>query len=139
MADAIAKNDPDSLVDELGDLLFQVVFHARMAAESGWFGFNEVVDAIIDKMERRHPHVFGDAVVEDAQQQTREWEALKAAERVDESQERGSEMDGVPAGLAALVRARKLQGRAARVGFDWRCREAVLSKVDEELPSSARR
>ena len=139
VADAIARNEPDALVDELGDLLFQVVFHAQMASESDWFGFDDVVDAIVDKMQRRHPHVFGDAQVADATEQTREWEAQKAAERRAQARTAGtpnsalSELDGVPVGLAALVRARKLQSRAARVGFDWSHSDAVMGKVVEEL------
>jgi MazG family protein len=132
VADAIAHNDMPELRDELGDLLFQVVFHARMAEEDGAFTFADVVTAIVDKMIRRHPHVFGEAEVADAEEQTRAWEKLKA----DERKEKGghnSLLDGVALGLPSLSRAVKLQKRAARGGFDWPSIEGVMAKIDEEL------
>jgi len=131
VADAIARNDMDDLRDELGDLLFQVVFHARMAEEEGAFAFNDVVRAIVEKMIRRHPHVFADEEVADAEEQTRAWELLKADERKAKSQH--SVLDGVTLGLPALNRAEKLQKRAARTGFDWPEIDGVLDKIHEEL------
>jgi nucleoside triphosphate diphosphatase len=132
VADAIARRDMGDLRDELGDLLLQVVYHARMAEEDGAFGFKDVVRAIADKMVRRHPHVFG---AEDrdksAAQQTRDWERIKAAERAGRDRA-ASALDGVAVGLPALTRAVKLQNRAARVGFDWPDAGAVLDKIAEE-------
>ena len=133
VADAIARDDPDALRDELGDLLFQVVFHARMAEEAGQFDFADVIAGLLEKMVRRHPHVFGDAEVADAEAQTRAWEQLKADERRARGTAASSVLDGVALGLPALVRAEKLQRRAARVGFDWPGIAPVLDKVDEEL------
>ncbi len=134
VADAIARGDMGELRDELGDLLFQVVFYARMAEEAGHFDFSAVVEAIVAKLTRRHPHVFGDARVSDAQHQSREWERHKAIERAAKAQgEASSVLDGVPQALPALSRAVKLQRRAARVGFDWRRLEEVADKVEEEL------
>jgi ATP diphosphatase len=128
VADAIARRDMGELRDELGDLLLQVVYHAQMAAEAGAFGFDDVVRAIADKMVRRHPHVFGnDSRDKTADEQTRDWERIKAAERAG-----ASALDGVAAGLPALTRAVKLQDRAARVGFDWPDAGAVLAKIAEE-------
>jgi MazG family protein len=132
VADAIARNDLPELRDELGDLLFQVVFHARMAEEAGEFSFNDVVAAIVEKMVRRHPHVFGEEEVADAEAQTRAWEEHKAAERRDKGGHR-SLLDGVTLGLPALSRAAKLQKRAARAGFDWPSTYGVLGKIEEEL------
>lgn len=132
VADAIARNDMAELRDELGDLLFQVVFHARMAQEAGAFSFDDVVAAIVEKMTRRHPHVFGNDSVADAEEQTHAWEAHKAKERREKG-EHHSLLDGVTLGLPALVRAAKLQKRAARAGFDWPSVEGVVAKVDEEL------
>ncbi len=131
VADAIARRDFSSLPDELGDLLFQVVYHARMAEEAGHFAFADVARAISDKMIRRHPHVFGDAAARDAGAQTAAWEAQKSAERA-ARRETGT-LAGVPVGLPALVRAEKLTNRAARVGFDWPDAGAVLAKLDEEI------
>ncbi len=133
VADAIARDDPDALRDELGDLLFQVVFHARMAEEAGRFDFADVIAGLLDKMVRRHPHVFGDAEVADAEEQTRAWERQKAAERAAQEDGAASALDGVALGLPALLRADKLQRRAARVGFDWPRIDPVHAKVDEEL------
>jgi tetrapyrrole methylase family protein/MazG family protein/ATP diphosphatase len=128
------------LRDELGDLLFQVVFHARMAEEAGHFAFGDVADAISDKMERRHPHVFGDVQIRDAAQQTEAWEAHKARERDaarGKKQEGAGALAGVPLALPALLRAEKLGKRAARVGFDWPDADAVLDKVREEVSEIA--
>ena len=131
VADAIARHDFAALPDELGDLLFQVVYHARMAEEDGRFAFADVARRIADKMVRRHPHVFGDAAARDAATQTDAWEAQKRSERLARA-ETGS-LAGVPVGLPALVRAAKLTSRAARVGFDWPDEAAVLDKLDEEI------
>jgi ATP diphosphatase len=131
VADSIARRDFASLPDELGDLLFQVVYHARMAEESGLFGFADVARAISDKMIRRHPHVFGDAAARDAAAQTAAWEAQKSAERA--ARDEAGTLAGVPIGLPALTRAEKLTRRAARVGFDWPDAAAVLDKLDEEI------
>jgi ATP diphosphatase len=130
VADAIGRRDFAALPDELGDLLFQVVFHARMAEEEGRFGFAEVARAISDKMVRRHPHVFGEAAARDAGMQSRAWEEQKSAERAARA-ERGV-LAGIPVGLPALTRAQKLTARAARVGFDWPDAAAVLDKLEEE-------
>jgi MazG family protein len=135
VADAIEREDMAGLKEELGDLLFQVVFHARMAEEAGLFAFDEVAAALADKMIRRHPHVFADADVRDATQQTLAWEAHKAAERQAKMETEGeaSALDGVPVGLPALTRAQKIQKRAARVGFDWAEPLPALEKVAEEI------
>jgi MazG family protein len=130
VADAIQHGRMDELKDELGDLLFQVVFHARMAEEANEFRFNDVVEAVCDKMVRRHPHVFGDATVDGAEAQTEAWEHVKARERDKKGIE--SLLDDVPRGMAELQRAVKLQKRAARVGFDWASPEPVLDKFAEE-------
>jgi ATP diphosphatase len=131
VADSIGRRDFSALPDELGDLLFQVVYHARMAEEAGWFGFAEVARSISDKMVRRHPHVFGDAAARDAAEQTAAWEAQKHAERA--ARRESGTLAGVPVGLPALTRAEKLTKRAARVGFDWPDAVAVLDKLDEEV------
>ncbi len=131
VADAILRGSMDELKDELGDLLFQVVFHARMAQEQGIFDFDDVVEAVCDKMIRRHPHIFNGAPVEDAQAQTEAWELSKARER--EARGMQSLLDDIPRGMAELQRAVKLQKRAARVGFDWGSPEPVLDKFAEEL------
>jgi ATP diphosphatase len=128
VADAIGRGDMADLRDELGDLLLQVVFHARMAEEAGLFAFEDVARSISDKMEARHPHIFGD---EDGTMGETRWEILKAAER----QSRGSTsaMDGVALALPALMRAHKLQKRAARDGFDWPDTEGPEAKIIEEI------
>ncbi len=132
VADAIQRGRMDELKDELGDLLFQVVFHARMASEEGEFDFSDVVESVCDKMIRRHPHVFGggDSAELDAAAQTEAWERTKAEERV----ARGAEslLDDVPRGMAELQRAIKLQKRAAQVGFDWESPRPVMEKFAEE-------
>lgn len=133
VADAIDRNDLAGLKDELGDLLLQVVFHAQMASETGAFAFPDVVAAICDKMVRRHPHVFAGATVEDAEAQTREWEALKRREREAAGEMDTSALSGISRGLPEWQRALKLQSRAARVGFDWPGPEAVIAKLHEEI------
>ena len=136
VADAIARSDLAHLRDELGDLLLQVVYHAQMAKEAGLFDFDQVAAAIADKMIRRHPHVFGTAEVESAQAQSRAWEAVKAGERASKAAAEEANhgvLDDVPLALPALVRAAKLQRRAARVGFDWSEATQVLDKIEEEV------
>jgi len=135
VADAIERRDMAALRDELGDLLLQVVFHAQMASESGDFGFEDVARAINDKMERRHPHVFGDAKIETSDDQTQAWEVQKANERAAGGQT--SALSGVARGLPALLRAFKLQNRAARVGFDWPDSTGALDKLREEIEELA--
>ncbi len=132
VADAIERGAMDELREELGDLLFQVVFHAQMAREQGYFDFHDVVMAVQDKMVRRHPHVFGCAVVDSAEAQRRAWEEHKAEERAQTRPTTGL-LDGVATTLPALMRAEKLQRRAARVGFDWPDTGGVLDKLREEL------
>lgn len=129
VADAIAQDDMSALRDELGDLLLQVVFHARIAQEAGQFSFDDVAAAISDKLERRHPHIFGNDTSGDAQ--TERWEALKAQERA--ANGATSAMDGVAISLPALMRAEKLQKRAVRVGFDWPEPAEAAAKVLEEM------
>jgi ATP diphosphatase len=134
--DAIRRGDFEALRDELGDLLFQVAFHAQMAREEGLFGFEEVVSALCDKMVRRHPHVFGEEEVKSAEAQTRRWEEQKARERSRSAAGSGDgdrALDGVAEALPALTRSAKLQRRAARVGFDWRETGEALEKLEEEL------
>ena len=134
VADAIERRDLPALKDELGDLLLQVVFHARMAEEQQAFAFADVVAAICAKMIRRHPHVFGDATVADAQAQTLAWEALKKAERAAAGKDADSSaLAGVARGLPELLRAQKLTRRAATVGFDWPEPGPVLDKLEEEI------
>jgi nucleoside triphosphate diphosphatase len=127
VADAIARNDMDALADELGDLQLQVVFHSQMADEAGHFSLSDVIDRICDKMERRHPHIFGD--VEHGGHQL--WEKIKADERAARPDK--SALAGVALALPALERAAKLQRRAARVGFDWPDQSGPRAKIDEEL------
>jgi MazG family protein len=134
VADAIARGDLVGLREELGDLLFQVVFHARMAEELGEFTLVDVARDLTAKMTARHPHVFGTDGARTAEEQTLAWEALKAAERAAKAQGRPtSTLDDVPLALPALTRAEKLTKRAARIGFDWPTPEAVLEKLHEEL------
>jgi len=131
VADAIARGDMADLKDELGDLLFQVVFHARMAEEADQFAFDEVADAISDKMERRHPHIFGEL----AEGGHHLWEQIKAEERAAKGNTEmpAGALAGVAFGLPALLRAEKLQKRAARAGFDWSDPTGARAKIDEEL------
>jgi nucleoside triphosphate diphosphatase len=133
VADAIDRGDMADLKDELGDLLLQVVFHARMAEEAGHFGFGDVVAAICDKMVRRHPHVFGDVSFADAEAQTASWEGLKKAERQAKGEVDTSALAGISRGLPEWQRATKLQKRAAAVGFDWPSVGPVFDKLHEEI------
>jgi MazG family protein len=132
VADAIERGDLADLKEELGDLLLQVVFHARMAEEQGDFAFDDVAGAISDKMIRRHPHVFAEASYATGAEQSAAWEAAKAAERTKKGRA-ASLLDDVPVGLPGLTRAVKLTARAARVGFDWPSPTAVLAKLAEEV------
>ena len=125
VADAIARGNMADLKDELGDLLLQVVFHSRIAEEAGDFAFSDVAEAIATKMERRHPHIFGDAA------ESPGWEAIKASER--RASKSSGALDGVAASLPALMRAEKLGKRAARVGFDWPDPRGARAKIDEEV------
>jgi nucleoside triphosphate diphosphatase len=139
VADAISRGDLDDLRDELGDLLLQVVFHARMAEEAGRFGFGDVVQAITEKLVRRHPHVFGDARDLSPEAVKRLWDEIKAEEKRARAARRGlsdvgraGALDGVPVAFPALTRALKLQDKAGKVGFDWNDPLAVLAKIREE-------
>ncbi len=132
VADAIEKQDLPALRDELGDLLFQVVFHSQLAKEQGAFGFDDVAAAISEKMERRHPHVFGGEHIEDAEAQTQAWEDHKKKERAARAPSAGV-LDDVPVQLPALTRAAKLGKRASQAGFDWPEIAGVLDKIQEEL------
>ncbi len=142
VADAIERNDLDDLKDELGDLLFQVVFHSQMASEMGAFNFDDVAQSIVDKMIRRHPHVFGDTKYETEAELKSAWEAIKAEERRIKDKRLGvtaavdqalSALDGVAINLPALKKADKVQKRAARVGFDWPDVDPVWGKINEEV------
>jgi nucleoside triphosphate diphosphatase len=139
VVDAISRGDLDDLRDELGDLLLQVVFHARMAQEAGQFDFGDVVQAITEKLIRRHPHVFGDARDLSPEAVKRLWDEIKAEEKAARAARRGvrdevqaGALAGVPVGLPALTRALKLQEKAGKVGFDWNDPQAVLAKIREE-------
>ncbi|HID56084.1 TPA: nucleoside triphosphate pyrophosphohydrolase [Candidatus Poribacteria bacterium] len=129
--EAIDSGDPDKLREELGDLLMQVMLHSQIASEEDLFDAYDVVETITEKLIRRHPHVFGDVTVSSPQEALSNWEAIKRGERG--YQERRSILDGIPTGLPSLLRARKLQGRASRVGFDWGKPEEVLPKIEEEI------
>lgn len=133
VADAIARADMDALRDELGDLLLQIVFHARMAEELGQFGFADVAAAISDKLEKRHPHIFGNVISDHAQAER--WELLKAEERA--AKGATGALDGVALSLPALMRAEKLQKRAARTGFDWQEPAGAAEKLREEMDELA--
>jgi ATP diphosphatase len=148
VADAIARGDFDDLKDELGDLLLQVVFHARMGEEAGLFAFGDVVHAITSKLVRRHPHVFGDAGNLDTAAVNAQWDEIKAQERAERARRRtagagaaqpreGGALAGVPLALPALTRAFKLQEKAGKAGFDWRDPAAVLAKIREETEEIA--
>ena len=132
VADAIERGDFSDLKDELGDLLLQVVFHSQMAKEHGLFDFGDVVNAISSKMIRRHPHVFGDEQADGSAAVTANWETIKAAERVNIAND-NSNLSGVAQALPALLRAQKIQKRAARVGFDWPNIEGAIDKLHEEF------
>ncbi|HXC26806.1 MAG TPA: nucleoside triphosphate pyrophosphohydrolase [Stellaceae bacterium] len=131
VGDAIERGDMAALKDELGDLLFQVVFHARMAEEAALFAFDDVAEAISDKMVRRHPHVFGDAAIASVAAQNEAWETHKAEERTAKGDD--SVLDGVALAYPALLRAAKISKRAARIGFDWPDAHAVIAKIAEEI------
>jgi ATP diphosphatase len=143
VADAIQRGDRDDLREELGDLLLQVVFHARMAQEEGSFDFGGVVEAITTKMIRRHPHVFGDAEARSSGMAKGMWNRIKAEEKAERQSRRaslglpadsgGGFLDGIPAAHTALTRALKLQQKAATVGFDWGAAGPVLDKIEEEI------
>ena len=129
--DAIRREAWNELASELGDLLLQVVYHSEIASEKGLFNFKDVVEAISDKMVRRHPHVFGTDQRRSADEQKRHWEDAKSEER--EKDRTAGVLSGIPAAIPALIRASKLQGRASRVGFDWPDAAGVLEKLEEEL------
>lgn len=134
VADAIERGDRDALKDELGDLLLQVVYHARMAEEDGSFSFSDVVAGICDKMVRRHPHVFGSDEEKANFEPDGFWERIKAEEKAaTPNDDTTSALDGVPLALPALIRAMKLQDKAARIGFDWPNMEPVFEKIREEI------
>jgi tetrapyrrole methylase family protein / MazG family protein len=139
VVEAIEAGDLDALCEELGDLLLQIVFHSQLATETGKFSVADVVDALSNKMVRRHPHVFSDAVVEDVDAQWRSWEKLKAQEKT--GQLRASRLDGIPKALGALQRGQRMQEKASRVGFDWPGVSGILDKLAEEMRelSEARR
>ncbi len=137
VAETIEEGDFEALPDELGDLLFQIVFHARLGKEAGRFDFDTVVARICDKLVRRHPHVFGDTRFASATEQTADWEARKQAEREARQGGRSGVLEGVSRALPALTRAEKLQRRAARVGFDWPEAHGVLDKIREETDEVA--
>ncbi len=129
--DAISREDFDDLKGELGDLLFQVVFYAQMAEEKGRFDFDAICQTICDKLERRHPHIFGDAKVSDSREVLANWEQIKISERAEKEQH--SALDDIPRALPALMRAHKIQKRCSNVGFDWHTLGPVLDKVYEEI------
>lgn len=133
VAEAIEREDFEELPDELGDLLFQVVFYARLGEEAGKFSFNDIVDNIVDKLERRHPHIFGDAQGLTPDEVAENWEKIKRQERRDKGDEDHSLLAGVSHGLPEFTRCLKLQKRAARVGFEWPDMPSVLLKLDEEI------
>jgi nucleoside triphosphate diphosphatase len=135
VVDAIERNDLDDLRAELGDLLLQVVFHAQIATEAGHFTFEEISEAICDKLVRRHPHVFSDAVFNSDEERHQAWEQAKATERLEKNKTptQTSILDGVAASLPALLECEKIQDRAANFGFDWKSVEPVFDKVQEEL------
>lgn len=129
--DAVDSGDPARIREELGDLLLQIVFQAQICSEAGHFGFEDVARAIADKLVRRHPHVFGDVRVEDAEEVVRNWDAIKRSEKG--ADEPASAVEGVPRHLPALRKADQVQARAARVGFDWEQTRQVMEKLDEEI------
>lgn len=132
--EAIDCNDPENIKEELGDLLYQILFHARIAKENSAFDMDDVINTIYDKMVRRHPHVFASEIVRDSQQVLENWEKIKMKEKEKEnSNSRKSVLEGVPKELPSLLRALSLQNKAARVGFDWDDAEHVLDKLEEEI------
>ena len=135
VVEAIEAGDHDALCEELGDLLLQIVFHSQLGSEVGTFTVADVVDALSNKMVRRHPHVFGDAVIEDVDSQWRSWEALKSKEKT--GLKRKSRLEGIPKHLGALQRGQRMQEKASRVGFDWPNVYGILEKLHEELTELA--
>ena len=136
LIDAIERGDMEGLCDELGDLLFHIAFYAHMASEAGYFDFNRIVNQLNQKLERRHPHVFGNVSIDNIQAQTRLWETLKREERQGRAPERNPDhslLDGIGTAMPGMLRAEKLQERAASIGFDWPDPEPVFNKVEEEL------
>ena len=133
LSEAIDAQDPEAIAGELGDLLFHIVFHAQLGHTSGTFDIDDVIRGICNKLERRHPHVFGDAVALDPETVERNWEAIKAKERKGQGRGDTSVLDAIGPGLPALVRARKLSERATKIGFDWPDVDGAISKVREEL------
>ena len=131
VSDAITRNDMEDLCDELGDLLLQVVYHAQMAKEDEFFSFDDVVNAVCNKMVRRHPHVFGSD--EELKSGKQDWELMKKQERLEKGENDHSALANISVGLASLVRARKLQKKAAKVNFDWPSYHGVLDKLQEEI------
>jgi tetrapyrrole methylase family protein/MazG family protein len=131
--EAIDLRDDDELCKELGDVLLQVVFHAQIADEEQRFSIDDVAGSIVEKLVRRHPHVFGDVQVKDAKNVLENWEEIKKQERRDAGQQQPSHLDGIPKSLPALMRAQRVQSRAARQGFDWPNAEGALDKVEEEF------
>jgi len=132
-AEAVDSGSDEHLAEELGDVLLQVVFHAALAERDGSFTLEEVIRGIIDKLKRRHPHVFGDTVVTDSGQVIRNWEEIKRREKREHTQGGGSVLDGLPEHLPALIKARRIQEKVSCVGFDWERTEEVMLKVEEEL------
>jgi tetrapyrrole methylase family protein / MazG family protein len=130
--DAIDSGDDDHIKEELGDVLLQVLFHAEIASRDGRFDIDDVIRVIVEKLKRRHPHVFGDAVADDVETVTKNWEAIKRKEKRDKPGG-GSVLDGLPKDMPALIRARRIQEKVSRVGFDWEHADQVMMKVDEEL------
>ena len=136
VGDAIARNDMNGLCSELGDLLFQVVYHSQLADEKGFFNFRDVTKTINEKLIHRHPHVFGESEITDTESQSIAWEAIKRQERLDKQgnlEQNEGLLDGINQAMPALSRAQKLQNRAATVGFDWHDCQAVLDKIKEEF------
>ncbi|MDQ2681651.1 MAG: nucleoside triphosphate pyrophosphohydrolase [Candidatus Eremiobacteraeota bacterium] len=135
VVEAIEDNDASGLCEELGDLLLQIVFHSQLGSETGKFTVADVIDALSNKMIRRHPHVFGDAVIEDTEAQWKNWEQLKSQEAT--GQKRKSRLEGIPKHLGALQRGQRMQEKASRVGFDWPDPQQILEKLTEELTELA--
>lgn len=133
LAEAIGQGDPVAIRDELGDLLFQIVFYSRMASEAGQFAFADVAESINTKLQRRHPHVFGDEQIDTADQQSQSWEKIKARERAQSGRADSGLLDSVSTAMPALLCATKLQKKAATVGFDWGDPIPVLDKIEEEI------
>ena len=133
VADAIAKGDMKHVQEELGDLLFQVIFHSQLAKEAALFSFDDVVEAVTEKMIARHPHIFGNELIKTAQEQELAWDSLKDKERQAKGQKQESILEGIPVGLPSLTRALKLQKKAAKVGFDWPDIEGAWEKLSEEI------